>query len=363
MNCLESSFRLFLVLFLTCISFFICDGATALEPVKIAVISSETGMGVEYGVPMVQGAKIAVDEINRQGGLLGRPVELIFIDNKNTALGSKFAAMEAVKLQVTGVIGAAWSSHSLAMAPVLQNAKIPMITPGSTNPQVTRIGDYIFRVCFTDELQGKIIAKFALKDLKARTAVVMQNINEQYSLTLAEHFINQFEKNNGKILFRGNYTGKSVDFSDILVKVKKLQPDVVFIPGYARDSALAVKQGKNMGITATFIGGDGWETKMFDYAGNTLNNSYATVIWHKGLPNPKSQHVKKLFENKYNKPVYNAFIPLTYDAVGLFAKAVKQAGTLGRKKSKKTWPGLLISPELPVPSLLTVQETPLARKL
>ncbi|MCK5098243.1 MAG: ABC transporter substrate-binding protein, partial [Desulfobacteraceae bacterium] len=251
MNFVKITKRLFYILLLTCIPFLICETATALEPVKIALISSETGIGVEYGVPMVQGAKIAVNEINRQGGLLGRSVELIFIDNKSTALGSKFAAMEAVKLQVTGVIGAAWSSHSLAMAPVLQKAKIPMITPSSTNPQVTRLGDYIFRVCFTDELQGKIMAKFALRELKAGTAVVLQNINEQYSLTLAEFFTSWFEKKGGKVLFRGNYMGKSIDFSDILAKVTKLQPDVVFVPGYTRDSALAVKQGKNMGITAT----------------------------------------------------------------------------------------------------------------
>jgi branched-chain amino acid transport system substrate-binding protein len=337
MNFIKSAGKLSFIFFLICLSFLICKTVTAKEPVKIAVISSETGMAVEYGRPMIQGAKIAVDEINRQGGLLGRLVELIFIDNKSTALGSKFAAMEAVKLKVTGVIGAAWSSHSLAMAPILQNAKIPMITPGSTNPQVTRIGDYIFRVCFTDELQGKIMAKFARRDLKARTAAVLQNINEQYSLTLADSFISWFEKNDGKVLFRGNYTGKSIDFSGILANVKQIQPDVVFIPGYTRDSALAVKQGKNMGITATFLGGDGWETKMFDYAGDALNNSYATVIWHKDLPNIISQHVKKLFRKKYNnKSIYNAFIPMTYDAVGLFADAVRKTQTLDREKIKDT---------------------------
>ena len=337
MNFVRLSGKLFFILNLIFFSSFIGSTATANESVKIAVISSETGIGVEYGVPMVQGAKMAVDEINSNGGLLGRSVELIFIDNKSTALGSKFAANEAVKLNVTGVIGAAWSSHSLAMAPVLQDAKIPMITPGSTNPQVTRVGDYIFRVCFTDELQGKIMAKFALQDLKARTAVVLQNINEQYSMTLAEFFTNWFEKNGGNVLFRGNYTGKSVDFSDILKKVKKLQPDVVFIPGYTRDSALALKQGKSMGIKSIFVGGDGWETKMFDYAGDNLNNSYATVIWHKDLPNPVSKHMEKVFFKTFNeKSVYNSFIPLTYDAVGLFANAVKQAGTLDREKIQET---------------------------
>ncbi|SMC36819.1 ABC-type branched-chain amino acid transport system, substrate-binding protein [Desulfocicer vacuolatum DSM 3385] len=305
----------------------------AFEPVKIAVILAKTGIAAQDNVAMGQAATMAVEEINEKGGLLGSPVELILIDNKSTSLGSKAAAMEAVQRQVTGVIGASWSSHSLAMAPVLQRAGIPMITPVSTMPGLTEIGNYIFRVCFTDELQAKAMASFATKDLNAHTAVVLHNVNEQYSGTLANYFSQCFIKNNGKVLFHGYYTAKSVDFTDMLATVKDMAPDIVFIPGYSRDSALVIRQAVEMGITATFLGGDAWTEKMFDYAGNALNGSYTTASWHKDFSFPGSRHLKALFRKKYtNTPVYNSDIPLTYDAMGLLAHAVKKAGTLNTEK-------------------------------
>ncbi len=319
--------------FLCILSFmYIQRSAQAYDSVRIACITAETGIAAESNLPVIQAAKLAVEEINKNGGVLGKPVKLIIIDNKSTPLGSESAANEAVKLNVTGVIGATWSSHSLAIAPVLQRAKIPMITPLSTNPQITRTGNYIFRICFTDELQGKIMAEFAHKDLKAKTAVIIKNINQQYSLTLACFFANFFTKCGGKILFQGKYTDRTADFSNILEKVKKLNPDTVFIPGYARSSSLILKQGKKLGINAVFLGGDGWGTKMFDYTGNSLNNCYAATHWHKNLSFPESKHLKKLFKKKYNTSVDSSFIPATYDAFTIFAKAVKKAGTLDRTR-------------------------------
>ena len=184
MHLIKTIWTLFYLFCILCTA----QSTQAFESAKIAVIHAKTGIAAKDNLAMGQAATMAVDEINRHGGLLGRPVELICIDNKSTSLGSKAAAMEAIRLNVTGVIGASWSSHSLAMAPVLQEAGIPMITPVSTNPKLTEIGDYIFRVCFTDELQAKTIADFAIKDLNAGTAVILQNINEQYSLTLADFF-------------------------------------------------------------------------------------------------------------------------------------------------------------------------------
>ncbi len=324
--------HIFLLVCFIFISCFKCSVAKALESVKIACITGETGIAVNDSTPMIQGTEIAIDEINKNGGLLGKPVELFLLDNKSTALGSKSAAEKAVKLNVTGVIGASWSSHSLAMAPVLQKAEILMITPASTDPKVTRIGNYIFRVCFTDELQGKIMANFARGDLKAKTAAVMENINEQYSLTLSNFFIRSFVKSGGQILSKENYAGKCVDFSGILKKVKTIKPDVIFIPGYSRDSGLAIRQAREMGIKAVFLGGDGWSLKIFDYGGDYVNGSYAAAPWHETFSFPQSRHLKKIFYEKFKKPIYCGVIALAYDAVNIFANAVKKAGTLDRKR-------------------------------
>ncbi len=322
----------YFIIALICILCMICTDARAFEPVKIACITAETGIAATDNIPMIQAARMAVEEINKNGGLLGEPVRLIIIDNKSTSLGSKAAAIEAVRLNVTGVIGAAWSSQSLAMAPVLQKAKIPMITPISTNPEITKLGNYIFRICFTDDIQGKIAAKFARNYLKAQTADIIENISEQYSLTLSNFFARFFIKYGGKILFRGEYTDKSINFKDVIERIKISNPDIIFIPGYQRDSALIIKQGRKLGVKGIFMGGDSWETKMFDYAGSSFNNSYAITHWHKNLPYPESRHLEKLFKKKYHEDVYSSFIPTTYDAFNILASAIKKAGTLDRKR-------------------------------
>ncbi len=164
------------------------------EPVRFTLILAKTGIAAKHNTPVIPVAELAVDEINRTGGLLGRPAELIILDNKSTQIGSRQAAEQAVSLQPAAVVGAIWSSHSLVMAPMLQKAKIPMITPGATNPKITLEGDYIFRVCFTDDFQGKTMAVFAYNELMAKTAAVLKIVNEEYSRKLAKSFVDTFKK-------------------------------------------------------------------------------------------------------------------------------------------------------------------------
>lgn len=304
----------------------------ASEPIKVAVIMSQTGIAIDQNKPAIEGARLAIDEINSHGGVMGRPMEMILIDNQSSPLRSKIAAQEAVNRNVTAVIGAIWSSHSLAMATILQKAKIPMITPASTKPEVTRIGDYIFRVCFIDSFQGKVMAKFAYSDLGGHTSIVMGNLNEEYSMTLAEYFENFFKHIGGKVLFHGNYKGKAVDFKDILRKAKKFNPDVFFIPGYSRDSGLLVKQAVKMGVKTTFLGCDGWDGPIYKYAGSTLNGSYFSNHWHPKVQFTKSRHFLKIYREKYGIKEVTVTAPLTYDAVMLLANAIGRAGCLEKEK-------------------------------
>ena len=160
----------------------------AAEPVKMALILAQTGIAAEENIPAIQAARLAAEEINSEGGLLGHPVEIIIIDNKSTPLGSKAAAQQAIDSGVTAVVGAFRSSHSLPMAYVLQTAKIPMITPSSTSPEITLVGDYIFRTCFVDLFQGRVMAEFAAYDLGAKGAVVLTNASERYSVSLSDYF-------------------------------------------------------------------------------------------------------------------------------------------------------------------------------
>lgn len=307
--------------------------ALAAEPVKIAAIFAQTGIATTHNRPLVQVVELAVEELNSQGGLLGRPVELIILDNKSTPIGSAQAAKKAVQLQVTAVIGASWSSHSLQMAPILQQAEIPMITGTSTNPKVTRIGNYIFRACFIDSFQAKAMAQFAYTDLGARTAIVLEIINEEFSLTLAELFVRSFQQYGGKVILKESYENDAVDFTNILKKVKTLQPDVVYVPGYARDCGLLIKQAVSMGIRKTFLGGDGWAGSLiYTFGGNALEGNYYSAHWHPNVRFPQSVHLQKMYKQKYGSELSNMNAPLTYDAVMLLADSIRRSNSLDATK-------------------------------
>lgn len=307
--------------------------AIAVEPVKIAAIFAETGIATSHNAPHIQMVKLAVEEINNQGGLLGRPAELIIIDNKSTPIGSTIAAKKAVQLRVPAVIGASWSSHSLQMASVLQQAEIPMITGSSTNPKITRIGNYIFRTCFIDSFQAKSMAEFAYIDLGARTAGVLEIINEEFSLTLAELFVSSFQQYDGKVILNESYENNAVDFSNILQKVKTLQPDVVYVPGYVRDSGLLIKQAVSLGIQRTFLGADGWAGSLiYNYGGDALEGNYYSAHWHPEVNFPQSVQLQKLYKQKYGSEISNMNAPLTYDAVMLLADSIRRANSLDPKK-------------------------------
>lgn len=307
--------------------------ARAMEPVKIALILSETGAAARENLPAKKAALLAVEEINAQGGFIGHNVDLVVLDNQSTPLGSKAAAQAAIDLNVTAVVGAFRSSHSLPMAYLFEVAKIPMITPSSTNPEITRAGSYIFRACFIDSFQGNVMAQFARTDLDADNAVVLANANENYSVSLAKYFEAFFTKNGGTVLWAGSYKGNAVDFGDILGRVNKLRPDVVFVPGYSRDSGLLINQAVKMGIGTTFLGGDAWGTQINEYAGESLRGAYCSSQWHPDVPYDRNTHLKKIFKEKYGiEHIENMRIPLTYDSLWLLANAVRMAGSIERSR-------------------------------
>ncbi len=302
------------------------------QPLELAVILPQSGKAEAYGKAALPGAEIAVAEINHEGGILGRPLALIVLDNKSSALHAKQMAEKAIQRKVIGVVGDLWSTHSLAIAPLLQNAGVPMISPLSTAPEVTRVGNYIFRSCYTDDFQGKLMAEFAFQDCGLRRAAVLTNISETYSQILADYFAAAFAQSGGQVVFRGGYKGSAVDFKELLTTVKEVSPEVVFVPGYSRDSGLLIKQARAMGISAVFMGGDAWETTVLDYAGPALSLSYFSTHWHPGLPYPRSKAFIQAFKARYGDVEISPFAPLTYDAVRLLADAIKRADSTDRAK-------------------------------
>ena len=297
----------------------------AADEIKVAAILAKTGEAAEDNLELFEAFRFAVNEVNSKGGLLGKKIKLLEYDNHSTPIQSKLAAKQAVKDGVVAVLGASWSSHSLAMAPYLQQMKVPMISPDSTHPDVTLAGDYIFRVCFIDSFQGKILAMFAKNDLKAAATVIIQNINSDYSLELARIFKQNFTATGGEVPAVLNYTSGQSDFTDLLKAAEEFNPDVLFIPGHS-ESGYVVRQAQELGIKAKILGGDAWPYRQF-YAngGQDIKEGYYTTLWNKELDTDKSRDFVARYKKVYEVTDFSA---APYDAAMLLFDAIKRAGSL-----------------------------------
>jgi len=299
------------------------------EKIKIASIYAFSGVAAQTNEPSIRGVRHGVQEVNSSGGVLGKKIKLIEFDNKSTPIGSKVAADMAVKANVSAIIGAAYSSHTLAIAKVAQANHIPMITNISTITKITRIGEYIFRVCYTDSFQGEVMAAFCREELKASTVVIFVDLTSDYSMKLSNEFQRSFEKRGGKILDILSYKQKERSYRHLVLQAKKMNPGALFIPGYD-ESALIIKKALDVGLKAIPLGGDGWESStFFNKGGAALKRGYYCTHWAEEVGNKISKrYIKKYKKNEQIR----ASEVLAYDAVLLLSDAIKKAGSTDRIK-------------------------------
>ena len=301
------------------------------ETIDIAAIYALTGAAAEGNAWTLLGVRYAVDEINKKGGVLGKRINLLVFDNQSTPIGSTIAAKRAVAAEVVGIVGSDWSSHSIALARVAQNSGIPMISSYSTNPDVTKIGDYIFRVCFTDDFQGKAIARFARQDLKASTAIIFIDVTSDYSLKLSEIFRRNFEQLGGRVLLELEYKLKQQLFDKEIRKAVKANGDVIFVPGHD-ESGLIARQAQNAGTTSVLLGGDGWDTPAFYRKGGAeLKHGYYSTHWSVYVDTARSRSFVEKYAHSEISAVNSA---LGYDALMLLADAIARSDSLDRKRIK-----------------------------
>ena len=299
------------------------------EKIKLASIYASSGVASQTNAPSIRGVRHGVEEVNGSGGVLGKKIELIELDNQSTPIGSKVAADMAVQANVSAIIGAVYSSHTLAIAKVAQANHIPMITNASTHTKITAIGEYIFRACYSDPFQGEVMASFCIEELKFSTVVIFVDITSDYSMQLADEFQRNFEKKGGKIIARFNYKQNQKSFRPMVLQAKKMNPDALFIPGYD-ESALIIKDAIDAGIKAIPMGGDGWEGQpFFSKGGAALKIGYHCTHWAEEVGN----HLSRGYIKKYKKdaPIQASEV-LAYDAVLLLAEAIQRAGSPDRKK-------------------------------
>ena len=306
-----------------------CQNSGGGDKVRIGVFMSTTGTTANFGISSVNGIKLATDEINAAGGINGKQVELLVQDDRSDAseaatIVTKFVTQD----QVHAVIGEVASSRSIAAAPIAQNAKIPMLTPSSTNPEVTKKGDFIFRSCFIDPYQGAAIAQFAAKTLGAKNAAIMVDRKNDYSTGLEKVINETFQKFGGKIVATTSYQEGDQDFNAQLTSLKGANPEVIFVPGYYNDVGLIAKQARDKGITVPLIGGDGWDSEqLYKIGGAALNGSYFTNHYS---PYDTDQKVVKFvndYKAKYGS-IPDALAATAYDAARIMFDAIKRSKSL-----------------------------------
>lgn len=314
-----------------------CGGAkeTAKETdvVKLGATAPLTGPVAIYGITATNGSKLAMDEINKNGGVLGKQVEFIVLDSKGDPTEAITAYNRLVDEGIVGFIGDAPSKPTLAIAEVAAQDNMPMITPTGTQFNITEAGPNVFRTCFTDPYQGVVLANFAKDNLKAETAAIVVNNSSDYSDGVAKAFVEQAEKLGLKVVAKEGYSDGDKDFRAQLTKILPTNPDVLVIPDYYEQVALITTQAREVGLKSAFIGSDGWDgvAKTLDpSAYSAVENSYFTNHFSLQDQSEKVQNFVKAYREVYNEDP-SSFAALSYDAAYMMKAAIEKAGTTDKQ--------------------------------
>ncbi len=310
------------------------------EPIKFGVYGDLTGDTATFGQSMKKGVDLAAEELNQKPPL-GRTVEIRMEDDGGK---SEQAVSVVTKLLTEGkvhaVIGEVASTNSLAAAPQCQKEKIPMVTPASTNPQVTEVGDYIFRICFIDPFQGSVMAKFAVNSLKKKTAGILYDQKSDYSKGLAQFFKATFTQLGGQVVAEATYSKGDTDFNAQLNAIKGHNPGVLFVPGYYTEVGTIARQARDQGIAAPLLGGDGWDSpKLFEGAGDKLEGCYFSNHYSSESKDERVVKFIDAFKKKYSGEVPDAMAALSYDTTMILADAIQRAGGTDAAKLREALAG------------------------
>ncbi len=308
--------------------------AGGIDRIKVGEFASLTGKEAAFGQSSHKGTVLAIEEINRNGGVLGKQLDHIYEDNQSKQGESATIVKKLItRDKVVAVLGEVASGRSLEAAPICQQNKIPMISPSSTNPKVTETGDYIFRVCFTDPFQGKLLADFARKSLKAGRVAVLSDVAAPYSVGLSGFFKEPFTAAGGTIVAEQKYSSGDKDFKAQLTAIKAANPQAIFVPGYYTEAGLIVLEARQLGMNVPIFGGDGWEApELIQIAGKALEGTYYSTHYSPEDRSPVVQDFVTKFKARFNGETPDAMAALGYDSAKVLADAIGRAGTTEEPK-------------------------------
>ena len=308
-----------------------CGGGGASDTIKIGANLEMTGGSASFGASATNAAKLAINEYNTKGGFKGKKVELVIADNKSEAAESASAMQKLVQDKVVAVIAPIASSSVIAGAQINQDSKVLAISPTASNPKVTvdekgKVRPYLFRATFIDPFQGSVMAAFATKSLKAKTAAIYIDNSSDYAKGLAKYFEEEFVKAGGQIVIKEAYLQKDTDFKATLTKIKATNPEVIFVPGYYQEVGLIIKQSRDLGMKMPVLGGDGWDSvQLTNIAGaENLENTFFCNHYSAEDKSPKVTSFVEAYQKAYGQ-VPDSFAALAYDATWMIIKAMERA--------------------------------------
>ncbi|MBZ4415122.1 ABC transporter substrate-binding protein [Myxococcus sp. RHSTA-1-4] len=297
--------------------------------ILLGEVGSLTGPEATFGISARNGIELALNEANAAGGVKGKKLAVRVYDSQGRPEeGAQAVTRLITQDKVVLILGEAASSVSMAMAEKAQVAKVPMITPTSTSPEVTKKGDYIFRVCFIDPFQGLVMAKFAKEHLKLSSVAVLRDNKSAFSMGLADVFNQKFTEFGGKIVGDESYSKGDTDFRAQLTAIKQLKPEAVFVPGYYTDVGIIARQAREVGLRVPLLGGDGWDSdKLYELGGSALEGSYFANHYSPDNPDPVLQQFLAKYKQAYGS-VPDSVGVLAYDAARVAIEAMKRAPDL-----------------------------------
>ncbi len=331
-----------------------CGGTASKEELVIGEYGSLTGGEATFGQSTKNGVEVALRELTEQhqGQIGSLPVRVVVEDDQGKPEEAATVVQKLINNdRVVAVIGEVASSRSLAGGPICQSAGVPMISPSSTNPRVTQVGDYIFRMCFLDEFQGTVMARFTAQTLKLKKVAIFKDLKNDYSIGLAQYFTNAFTALGGSVVAEQAYSSGDQDFRAQLTAIRAKKPEAVVVPGYYTEAGLIARQAREVGLKVPLIGGDGWESaKLLEIGGEALNGCYYTNHWALDAPDPRLQSFLKKYRETFkgdpdaigglaydaSKVLFSSLETLAgQDAEGFKALAASKAGSDARRAAEK----------------------------
>jgi branched-chain amino acid transport system substrate-binding protein len=310
------------------------DGdANSPSEIVIGQVASMTGNEATFGVSTDHGVKMAIDEINSTGGIKGKKLRLVTLDDQGKPEQAAMAITRVItRDHAVAVLGEFLSSASIAMGPIAQRYKTPMVSSGATNPRVTQAGNFVFRTSFIDPFQGSVMAKFALGTLHAKKIAVLRDAGNDYSVGLADFFTKTFQEGGGTIVTDQSYATGDFDFKGQLTSIRAQKPDAIFVPGNYGEVALIMRQKKELGIDVPLLGGDGWDSpKLQEVAGAGFEGNYFSNHYSPDNTAPNVVKFVGAYKKLYAGEVPTSMAALGYDAAGVLADAMRRAKTLSNE--------------------------------